>query len=344
MPDPMVPPEVNLRGLPWMRLDTARLLDSDLFALSTGDQFKAAVALWCKSWTQQPAASLPNDDRVLAHLSGAGSRWKNVKAIAMRGWVLCEDGRWYHPVVAEQALRAWEERQEFRANIDAGKTRQTRYREERAAMVADLRASGVQLPWNASMSDIRASHAELSARNVDGDDLKRPRNGYGHGLDGMGREGSSKALTTNPRAHRSLQGADDHARALAGEGYSDCSPHDPELLAARAEGITPEELAAAARGRPGKPVAWVVARARGRRADAAERASTGGNGSGPPPQRPVDTAAAKRAAARHRLDDELLKIRQDCDVLGLIGPEERDRRLAEAMAKARPETVPESLQ
>ena len=108
---PLVPPECDLRGLPFIPLDTVRLLDSDLFALSTGDEFKAAVALWCKSWVQVPASSVPNDDRVLAHLSGAGSRWKKVKAMVMRGWVLCSDGRWYHPVVAEKALEAWAHRQ-----------------------------------------------------------------------------------------------------------------------------------------------------------------------------------------------------------------------------------------
>ena len=91
-----------------MRLDTTRLLDSDLFALSNGDEFKAAVALWCKSWSQLPGGSLPTDDRVLAHLSGAGSRWKKVKAMALCGWILYEDGHLYHPIVAEHASAAWD--------------------------------------------------------------------------------------------------------------------------------------------------------------------------------------------------------------------------------------------
>jgi len=108
--EPLVPVDCDLRGLPWMPIDTVRLLDSDLFALATGDEFKAAVALWCKAWQQVPAASLPNDDRVLAHLSGAGSRWKKVMPQALRGFVLCADGRWYHPVIAEKALEAWSHR------------------------------------------------------------------------------------------------------------------------------------------------------------------------------------------------------------------------------------------
>ncbi|MCP1258537.1 DUF1376 domain-containing protein [Acetobacter lambici] len=93
-----------------MALDVTRLMDSDIFALSSGDEFKAAIALWCKAWLQVPAASLPDDDRVLAHLSCSGSKWKKVKPMALRGWVKCADGRLYHSVVAEKALLAWKAR------------------------------------------------------------------------------------------------------------------------------------------------------------------------------------------------------------------------------------------
>ena len=107
-----------------MPLDVVRLIDSDLFALSTGDEFKAAVALWCKSWLQLPAGSLPKDDRVLAHLSLTGSRWPKVKSMALRGWIECSDGRLYHAVVAAKACDAWEHRkaQRARANKRWGNT------------------------------------------------------------------------------------------------------------------------------------------------------------------------------------------------------------------------------
>jgi hypothetical protein len=107
MTAPLTPPDCDLRGLPFMPLDVVRLIDSDLAALSTGEEFKAAVTLWCKAWLQVPAASLPDDDRILAHLSGAGPRWKRVKDMALRGFVLCSDGRWYHSVIAEKAAEAW---------------------------------------------------------------------------------------------------------------------------------------------------------------------------------------------------------------------------------------------
>lgn len=110
LPGPMTPPDCDLRGLPYMPLDVVRLIDSDLFALSTGDEFKCAMALWCKSWLQVPAASLPDDDRILAHLSSAGMGWQNVRAMSLHGWVKCSDGRLYHPVLAEKALVAWRQR------------------------------------------------------------------------------------------------------------------------------------------------------------------------------------------------------------------------------------------
>ena len=114
MNDPLTPPDCDLRGLAFMPLDVVRLIDSDLMALATGEEFKAAVTLWCKAWLQVPAASLPDDDRILAHLSGTGTRWKRLREMALRGFVPCSDGRLYHTVIAEKACDAWKHRQKQR--------------------------------------------------------------------------------------------------------------------------------------------------------------------------------------------------------------------------------------
>lgn len=111
LPEPLTPPECDLRDFAFMPLDVARLMDSSLFARSTGEEFKAAVALWCKSWCQVPAGSLPDDPRDLAYLSATGARWTKVKAMALHGWIKCSDGRLYHPVVAEKANEAWTKKQ-----------------------------------------------------------------------------------------------------------------------------------------------------------------------------------------------------------------------------------------
>ena len=93
-----------------MPLDVVRLRDSDLAATESAESFRAAVMLWCASWHQLPAASLPNDDRVLANLAGYGrvvKEWMKEREGALRGWVLCTDGRLYHAVIAEKAVDAW---------------------------------------------------------------------------------------------------------------------------------------------------------------------------------------------------------------------------------------------
>lgn len=124
--EPLVPPECDCSGLPFMPLEVGRLLDSDLMALSTGDEFKAALMLWCKSWAQAPAASLPDDDRILARWSGATpSEWKQMREMALRGWVKCSDGRLYHPLIADLAVKAHAKRkdQSARANSRWAKVR-----------------------------------------------------------------------------------------------------------------------------------------------------------------------------------------------------------------------------
>lgn len=109
LPDPLVPPEVDLRDFRGMWLDTERLLRSDTWVLGNSDEKAAAMTLWLEAWHQVPAASLPSNDRLLSKLSGA-ERWSKSKAHALRGWVACNDGRLYHPVVAEKALEAWVEK------------------------------------------------------------------------------------------------------------------------------------------------------------------------------------------------------------------------------------------
>lgn len=167
LPEPLTPADCDLRGYEFMPLDVVRLIDSDLFALSSGDEFKAAVALWCKSWSQIPAASLPDDDRILAHLSGAGARWKRLKAGALRGFIKCSDGRLYHPVVAEKALEALPARQEYREKKSGESERKQREREARRLMFDQLRAVGVTPEWNIKTSDLR----DLVTKHVTADDV-----------------------------------------------------------------------------------------------------------------------------------------------------------------------------
>jgi hypothetical protein len=110
LPEPLTPPDCDLRDFAFMPLDVARLRDSDLAALESPEACWAAVLLWCASWHQVPAASLPDDDRVLSKIAGYGrvlKEWTVVREAALRGWIKCADARLYHPVVAEKAVESW---------------------------------------------------------------------------------------------------------------------------------------------------------------------------------------------------------------------------------------------
>lgn len=110
LPNPLTPADCDLRDFAFMPLDVQRLCDSDLAALESPEACWAALLLWCKSWHQVPCASLPDDDRVLAKLTGyqrAPDAWLAIREGALRGWIKCADGRLYHPVVAEKANESW---------------------------------------------------------------------------------------------------------------------------------------------------------------------------------------------------------------------------------------------
>lgn len=123
LPDPLVPAEVDLRDFPFMPLEVVRLRDSDLAAEDDAEAFKGAVLAWCAAWHQSPAASLPDDDAKLARLLGYGrdtKKWKRARRNgALRGFVLCSDGRLYHPVVAEKALESWSKKSKQRKQTAA---------------------------------------------------------------------------------------------------------------------------------------------------------------------------------------------------------------------------------
>jgi hypothetical protein len=112
-PKPLVPAEIDLRDFPYMPLDVVRLRDSELAVVLSGEEFRSAVMLWCACWHQVPASSLPDDDRLLASLAGFGrdlKGWKAVRPAALRGFTACSDGRLYHPVIADKALKAHAQR------------------------------------------------------------------------------------------------------------------------------------------------------------------------------------------------------------------------------------------
>lgn len=129
---PLTPPDADLQDFPFMPLHVARLRDSDLAAEGDPEGCWYAVLLWAAAWHQLPAGSLPENEAVLTKLCGLGRdvrTFRKHRQDAMRGFVLCDDGRLYHPVIAEQVLSGWQSklRQRHRTECATIKQRNVRH-------------------------------------------------------------------------------------------------------------------------------------------------------------------------------------------------------------------------
>ena len=136
LPDPLTPSDSDLRDYPYMPLDVVRLRDSMLAGVPNPEAFRAAVISWCVAWHQVPAASLPDDDATLCRLLGYGrdhKTWTRVRSGgALHGYIKCNDGRLYHPVVAE---KAWEAIDRRRKQSERGaKGGQEKWRKQRESL------------------------------------------------------------------------------------------------------------------------------------------------------------------------------------------------------------------
>lgn len=108
---PLTPPDCDLRDFQFMPVDIVRLFSSEFHARANDAEWRAGVTLWLKSFHQVPAASLPDDDVQLCRLAELGrdlKTWRKLRDGALHGWVRADDGRMYHPVVAEKANEAWD--------------------------------------------------------------------------------------------------------------------------------------------------------------------------------------------------------------------------------------------
>lgn len=164
-PEPLVPAEVDLRGLDYMPFFGHHLLGSEFHARCSDAEWRAGVTLWWAAWNQVPAASLPDDDVALCRLADLGrdvKEWKRLRANALHGFVLCSDGRLYHRFLAGQALIAWDKRLADREAREGETDRKRRERERRQHLFEQLASVGVTAPWNAPTATLR----ELVTRHV----------------------------------------------------------------------------------------------------------------------------------------------------------------------------------
>jgi len=231
IPAPLTPPDCDLRDFAFMPLDVLRLRDSDLAVKADGEAFRCAVLLWCASWHQMPAASLPDDNDVLAQLAGFGrvaKEWMRHREGALRGWVKCADGRLYHPVVAEKAVEAWRAKMVQRWKTECARVKKHNQRHETSHAVPDLDEwLSLGCPQGQQLS-VRRTNSEIGEDKPSGppgQPVLVPRETHSKGQG----EGQGQYLKEKEAAAASL------ARAPAREG-------DPTPLTLEGE-KTPEERA-----------------------------------------------------------------------------------------------------
>jgi hypothetical protein len=354
--EPLVPNDVDLRGMPFMPLDVNRLRDSQLSISATGDEFRAAVLLWCASWNQVPAASLPDDELSLAAYAGYArdvKGWRKVRKGALRGFVMCSDGRWYHPVVADKALEAWAERQEYREGKENEKDRKTRERQWRKRAFEALRAIGIVPEWNVKTSVLRTmvqdhdlpidmrdssvtGHAHVTVTGH-GPDTAKTGTGTGTGTGKANSIGNSSPSEETEEGEGVPPLAVDRdvliamAKALRDLGMNDVSPSRVELLQLVAAGATVEQAVDTALELQRRPKAnrqvpklnYLAATLMGRAADFNlsqgnfDAAGQTGRGDAGGRQAPKNESVAARSERKRReadaRDEELERERESAD-------------------------------
>lgn len=317
LPDPLVPAEVDLRGLEYMPLLGDRLFSSDFDLDANDTEFRVGMKLWWAAWKQVPAGSLPKDDSRLCKLAGLGenpAKWKKVRGVALRGFIECSDGRLYHPVVAQQAMIAWDKRGEHIAEKAADNERKRREREERSQMFAALKAVGVTPAWNIKTGELRklvTEHVTAPVTPQVTGQVTEPVTvtvTAKTGRDGTGIEekGRASALPTPPArdpgsAQPEVSGHDPTraglaCRAMRKAGLQATNPGDPRLIALCEQGATDDEFAglAAEAVEKGKGFAWVLVALQARRAEAAAIALA------PPPAEDPDAWLRTRSGVINR--------------------------------------------
>lgn len=179
MTDPLVPPEVDLRGYDFMPFYGHHLFGSDFNSRVSDAGWRAAVTLWWAAWNQVPAASLPNNEAALCRLADLGrdlKAWRKVKADALHGFIECSDGRLYHKALSVWALEAWAKRSEHKA----GKARLEKHRAERRDLFDLLRQHGEVPSFEtpiATLREMATKHGKSVTGNVSGNEHATAREG-----------------------------------------------------------------------------------------------------------------------------------------------------------------------
>lgn len=167
LPEPLTPADCNLTDFAFIPLMIARLKASRQWLICKRRPELAfyILNLWTASWHEVPAASVEDDDDVLADKAMCPpDKWPTIRDDVMRGWILCANRRWYHPVIAERARDAWERKCSAR---DAREADRVRKAEKRAS--EKPQKSGHIFETSAGISNVSAGNPTENALKGEGE-------------------------------------------------------------------------------------------------------------------------------------------------------------------------------
>jgi hypothetical protein len=127
LPSPPYAADVRASGWRFI-LDMERIEQSTTWLVTPLHLRPWLLMLWAKSWQQIPCGSLPNDIEHIAALIGlTPEQFDNDRAVLMRKWYLCRDGRWYHPFITKQVVEMLDARKVAAERKDNWRKRQREY-------------------------------------------------------------------------------------------------------------------------------------------------------------------------------------------------------------------------
>lgn len=248
---PLTPPDCDLRDFAFMPLDVVRLRDSDLAVTAEADEFRCAVLLWCASWHQIPAASLPDDDKILAQYAGYGrvvKEWQKVREGALRGWVKCTDGRLYHAVVAEKANEAWLAKLRQRLKTECARIKKHNERHKTSIPFPDFDAwleAGCPVGQPLFVPSDKPSMSPGQDDDVAGENHSKGQ-GEGQGQLTTKPPGSDPRASAQPEPGAGFEPTAAASLSMAMRAFGISSnPSDPRLVALAEQGVTADTMKAA---------------------------------------------------------------------------------------------------
>lgn len=142
--------------------------DSKVEAMTT-ESVGAYMLLLCKAWREEPAGSLPDDDRILARWARLESdRWMEVKAQVLAPFDLGTDSRWHQKRMRLEFDRLMAKRKERAKSGKKGAKARWEYDEGGSANGSAI-GSAIDLPMaNDGISSSVSSSVSISNQTIGG--------------------------------------------------------------------------------------------------------------------------------------------------------------------------------